>query len=581
MAERFTPNFELTDALFGEQALEYAKASDTSQGTKNNEGRKDRLHQIQERLVEQQHSVAELIVSLYDTVRSASDRGALELLLKKQVTAALESGEISAAVAKHLYAAIENFRTKQATLHDFVTKHKADPYRMFEECFGGKAIGKVEIVQGSMTLTFRCYEDDDYVTTNTYTLDTENLDYKQKFAEQRNLALKTIGTAFSESRVPGLAGSIVSERVAQNYTYTHTYEKYVETLGLSNNWRSEQYPNSEEGNMVRLLIEGQDPIEMQLLRNEKGEVHSCSVVARMAESELLIGAYNNLKSGESVNIDAGHGRVVELKLATRNFFIKNKSGIKVGIERTVSVNSEKTIKDESLSKNIELHEDQHQFNKLFKAEQYPPYINLPQGELERVEDVLKYALDKGRKVSSDTIVREFSKVLARAYRRTYIDARARDEILAYTINEPNTAAFLQLLDSHEVYDYKERDYTHNETTIPYKQLILQETEQAVKYLFDDGFISVANGQKDFYYFATYKYMKNVHVEDKALIADAVEEVLGVEYKKQLRRWVGAVQSMEKAGYSRDYIVSYLGTLPVGRWKSNVRRLLKYKSKPSE
>ena len=227
----------------------------------------------------------------------------------------------------------------------------------------------------------------------------------------------------------------------------------------------------------------------------------------------------------------------------------------------------RTIKDKERSKKIRLHEEQHQFNKLFDPKSDTAY-DTPYFEFKRLDAYAKAHPEQN-------VTALFAKKFAQIMRQLYIDTRARDEIIAYTRDGRSAEEIFVTLSKNGLYDFKndEVNLTTGEKT-DYKKLILRNTRALTKRLLETG--------KTFYKWDKGGFIVEVGTkkpwapEDEVFVDMQTNAVLGAEYQRKLRRWTNLVKYMKEAGYETREIVPFLSMLPINRWHSSVRRLLRSK-----
>ncbi|HYV33345.1 MAG TPA: hypothetical protein VE973_00655, partial [Candidatus Limnocylindria bacterium] len=193
-------------------------------------------------LIVEQERIAKTIESLYDSVYHSPDKATAELLM--DWTEHHKEGPFSAEVAQNFSKAIENYRKKREAVQRFIGDNYKSSKIMFEKCFGLSPKGKVEAIAGPMSLTFRCFEDEDYFAAYSHGVpDAEGA--KAKAIEK---ASGSGGAAFFSVKQPQLTGCVIAERVHKNFEQRPIYHKReIEISGRQkNSWQRFEYPKGNE-----------------------------------------------------------------------------------------------------------------------------------------------------------------------------------------------------------------------------------------------------------------------------------------------------------------------------------------------
>lgn len=198
---------------------------------------------------------------------------------------------------------------------------------------------------------------------------------------------------------------------------------------------------------------------------------------------------------------------------------------------------------------IQTHELQHLMNQFFI-----PLICRAEEEKALV-DVARTAksVEEGK--------RAIMEQMARAARRAIgIDNAARDEVLAYYKEGMTPKRIFSQLTMLTVYDYRNaKNYKDYIDALP--ESIARAMTETMSVVFE-----MLNEQEG-------KKMRDVFplLTHYSEVEPYVQKVFGEDYKKDLRRWIGALEALEKKGYTREEIVSMLYGERVTDWQAFVRR----------
>jgi len=516
-------------------------------------------------LANEQARIAQTIGLLYDAVYYQPDKATPEILM--DFVQNHPEGSFSEKVTKQFAAVLESYRQKRAVVQKFVRENK-DPNLMFEKCFGIKPVGKIEVVPGPMTLCFRCFTDEDYIAAYTHGVASESAeDLKTKKIER---AKKSGGTAFSKVKIAELSGSVIAERAGNNSEDRPIYHKReVNIKGREkNNWQRFNYPAANEADLVYFKIPEIGEIEAHLRRNSKGKIVAIRLV-RSSDSEE-IADIDPFEKTETLKIPIpakkyGADEWVGLEFAASSFAIYDHTKIGAGFETVEYVGTERVVKDKDVSRQKRLHEEQHQFNKLFQPENNSAF-NLPYLEFLRLGHYAEAHPE-------ENVVSLVAQKFARIFRQAYIDSRARDEIIAFTREGYSPKGTFLVLSQNPLYNYKGELIAGTKDTIG--DFVKNETLRLTKTLLTKGsaeFVIRNSG-----YVVDFNLKKQWTPDDQTAAQSEAERVLAEDYEKKLQRWTDLIKSLKKRGYETKDIVPFLGMFPINQWHSAIRRLIKSKT----
>ncbi|GEM_PF-3552382 len=227
----------------------------------------------------------------------------------------------------------------------------------------------------------------------------------------------------------------------------------------------------------------------------------------------------------------------------------------VAIERTSIVSdragmfSRRRTLDKPGSDAVRAHEEQHLINRLFR----------PIAERVREEEIMARVartaetVDEGRRI----LMRE----LARSARAAMgIDEEARDEVLAHYRDGATPEIILGNLTTLSLYDYK-NSARYKEGIAGLPKVIAGKMMGEMSAIF---YTIEAQGKEKIQAAGPLA----THYSE---VEPYVEKAFGEDYEKDLARWVGAIEALEKKGYGRDEIVSMLYGDRVSDWTAFARR----------
>ncbi len=195
-----------------------------------------------------------------------------------------------------------------------------------------------------------------------------------------------------------------------------------------------------------------------------------------------------------------------------------------------------------------VHEDQHQFNKLFipvESYTYPQHL---------LKNATKHAVDP-----KDAIARTV-RYLAKHQRTSIgIDTAARDEILAHYAQGASPGDIFNALNNASSYDYKNSLY--------YKDAVDQAPHSiaslATRHL-RKVFVPEVDDETQ-----ALHWNVDIPTED---VRKGVEKVLNEGYLHDLRVWIDAIWRLEEKNYHREEILHLLMQEPIRSWHQLSRRM---------
>jgi len=234
------------------------------------------------------------------------------------------------------------------------------------------------------------------------------------------------------------------------------------------------------------------------------------------------------------------------------------SNIGIGeLYRTITLeaaNPNLVLSDETL-----IHEEQHQFNSLFQ----------PRDASRLLIDVLKRTIAVNSKdgTQNSNLKSRLIHELARCERRFRVDNYARDEIIAYYKEGSRPNEIYRILSNSSLYDYRK----------DFEAQIGKDIQDDIRYNLSEVYYQKKKPPSDLYWDKNesgYLVGFGPIIVNEEEISQWTNLVLGDEYKKDLEQWINSISDLEKMGYSRNDIISFLYQEPVNKWTSLVRRFKK-------
>lgn len=207
--------------------------------------------------------------------------------------------------------------------------------------------------------------------------------------------------------------------------------------------------------------------------------------------------------------------------------------------------------DEERSKKVQIHEEQHQFNKLFM----PWEIHFNQWR------IMLNAAENAK--TPDEAEQKAIRDLVKWHRRDLVDKRARDEILAqYSGGRNPEETYTNLVES-SLYDYYDQA----------KDKIEKLPKEIAEHIAKD--MSVVTWEKrtdeDGYVHDDLVNAFPLQV-DEAAVKEQIEVVFKDDYRRDLKKWVNAIKVLETKGHGRDEVLAILAQEPARNWPGLARRL---------
>lgn len=524
-----------------------------------------------ETLVENQEQIAKTIERLYAAVYQSPEGSTPEILM--EFTRNNRDGFFSEEASEQFAVVLDKYRQRREVVQEFIRENRTAS-AMFEKCFGSKPRGRVEVIPGPMTIAFRCFDDEDYIAAYTHGVLPENGPGLKEQAVEK--AKKSGGAAFPVVKVSELAGCVIAERVGNNFEDRQILRKRgeVKLEGRNKNtWQSFDYPKQKNADVVYIQTAMGEKWGLHLTRGKQGEVLGVRVI-RGEGLRAISEAIDVLEPGHiKISVPTKQYAApqwVELEFKRNSFaiFDHTKEGMEFyTLEHT---GTQRVVRNESLSKRIRLHEEQHQFNKLFNPQTNEYISSLIASEFKTLE----HRIGKYPEEAVTLVARK----IAQIFRMVHIDGRARDEIIA-NIREgrsPEEIFLILTKDSPDsLYDFKNDvialDGGVKKTYQEYFEIKVYNLTWVLLNAGTASFILKGDG-----YSIHLNLPKKLIVQDKEMVVEEVRKVLSEDYKKKLEQWTSVITSMKKAGYSEREIIPFLNMLPINRWQSSARRLLKAK-----
>lgn len=525
--------------------------------------RAEKLVNFKENLIHQKEGIARAVDDLRKTVESTPD-ATTEILLSRVQALAPEYKFTRDQIALFKYA-IEKYQEKHEAVEKYRAMYPSDT-NLFEACFGKKPKGKIEIIKGPMTLYFRCFDRDDYAFVNSF--------YKHRGDETKiepeDVARSndSAGVALSSVKIEELSGIVTAENVGNN---SPRYEliKGAEKTEEIHEKEFELFINSQKGDVdievkgvgtwkVKIVEhdEGGEPLRIQFLNLNETDVPPIFDVIRVeATLEQMqhgnyVGTLKKVDDGKSLfntieNLKAG-GRIHGWIDINRSF-LKIEDHSSQGTVVKYREDEFTIIPNEEMSERTRIHEDQHQFNKLFQP-------------LEAREDVwtmMQRVVEAA--ASPEEAVQKLIHGFVRLERKWIgFDSRARDEILAHYKEGQKIDAIFTNLTMSKLYDYGEQ-YKARIAEIP--ALAKKELQKEVS----EVFYQDIEGE------ATAIDVQALEI-DESEVQPHIESVFKTEYKTDLEEWLKSISVLEQKGYSKDEIVALFYQEPINSWSNLARRM---------
>ncbi|MBI5140106.1 MAG: hypothetical protein HZA94_01505 [Candidatus Vogelbacteria bacterium] len=461
--------------------------------------------------------------------------------------------------------------------HEAVEQHRKlypDDKKFFEACFKVAPKGKVEVVMGPMTVLFRCFDIDDYTLAFNFSQtggDSTKLD--ETMVERAKLSG---GVALSGCAVEELSGAVVLENASSNKkteerlvtkkTKVEENRRFVDFLinqdDLVIETKGVDSVNAEPPNIYRIKVVDRyyydnQPKRIQIIDNGK-VLRDLTILHGLKSPNLGFVESDNLSDRpvsevyERLDVHEEDGDVGFFGVQLRSGFVRVENYMKTPLEITYrATESVEVIKDKQYSDQVKIHEEQHQFNKLFM----PSEIHLWWPDIRR-----NVTTCIGPKRAED-VIRPLIERFVRFERKFMgIDTAARDEILAYYKEGRIPEAIAVTLSISKLYDYKSMEY--------YKKRVDEIVEKVTKVVKEEMSDLLWENESD-----GARLLNSSGLElDEDDIKESIGRVFGEDYLADLRKWTGVLTILEEKGYSRDEIISLLYQEPVYRWINLAKRM---------
>ncbi len=519
-----------------EQALSKAEKRDL---------RRERMTRLHEALLHQKEGIAKTIGDLRMAVESNPDENA-ESLMQRVKTLAQEYKFTRYQIALFQFAA-EKYQEKHVAVEKYHVLYPNDA-DFFEACFGQKPKGKIEIIKGPMTILFRCYSEEDYgVMLST------------------SRAQDSAGVALRHSRIEELAGTITGENVTRSSPVLE--RRFIKKIEEVHNQGIEL--DVREGD-IEIEIRGIGKWQVKIVDRDNFGYPRVQLLdlnipnapplfdLTCVEATDEMRAFGFVRVYKDIQGKFLQNEIKYLRMNNREYGVINIDPWSVKIEdrspEGMAVTHEETeyaiVPGQAGNESVRIHEDQHQFNKLFLPLEWRESIL---GMMRRVSKEAKNPEDAVQKLIYG---------LVRLERRYIgIDGHARDEILAhYKDGQWSISQIYQNLTEREGYDYKKW----------YQEEIAKIPEQVKKTLEEE--IS------ETFYVEAEDVGEYDPVDARALSIDAsevepyIKKVFIDDYKADLKTWLDAISDLEQKGYTRDEIVSVFSQEPINSWSNLARRM---------
>jgi len=525
--------------------------------------RAEQLVKFKENLIHQKEGIARAVDDLRNAVESTPD-ATTEILLSRVKALAPEYRFTRDQISLFKYA-IEQYQEKHTAVEKYRAMYPNDT-NLFEACFGKKPKGKIEIVKGPMTLFFRCFDRDDYAFVNSF--------YKHRGDETKIVpediarANDSGGVAISSVKIEDLAGAVTAENVGNN---SPRYEliKGAEKTEEIHNKEFELFLNSQKGDIdievkgvgvwkVKIVEhdEQDEPLRIQFLNLNEVDAPPIFDVLRVEATEEMRAHGNYLGSLKRVSDGQLQYNTIEyLRAGNRihgyinidNAFLKIEDQSAQGTIVKYREDEFTMMPNDEMSERTRIHEDQHQFNKLFQP-------------LEAREDIwtmMRRAVG-GTKTPGEAVQKLIHGYVKLERKWIGFDSRARDEILAHYKEGRSTEETLRNLTESKLYDYAEQ-YKTRIAEIP--ALVKKELAKEVSEVFYQNVEGLETAFD----------VQELEIEE-ADVQSHIESVFKVEYKADLKNWLDSISVLEQKGYTKDEIVALLYQEPINSWPNLSRRM---------
>jgi hypothetical protein len=207
--------------------------------------RQRKMNRFRKNLVEQKKGIAEIQIRLTERIRENPDEGFGRL--RSIIVDSVARFRLTPLQIERLEEGVREYMHKHAAVKYYRKKY-ADNEELFRNCFNKDSQGSFEVVEGPMTLYFRCHDLRDYalIRLADFSVKREITDKHLKFAD------KSGGVSIQDCAIPQLAGCVIAEK----------------SLGKAVNAETLKH---EEQHAIKKLFERQQPKENILEKVENVE----------------------------------------------------------------------------------------------------------------------------------------------------------------------------------------------------------------------------------------------------------------------------------------------------------------------
>lgn len=184
------------------------------------------LEDFKEKFAEEKKGFAKLQEEMIKRVRLDPDGHTANREYLKEKSAKLGA---TPAQTNDMLGIFEEYARKHDSVRA-IRKEHPDNAELFETLFGKKPAGKIEVVEGPMTLYFKCRDTNDYALIHSGAFVENRAVTNDEFEK----AMKSAGCSINTSRIPGLGGTIIAENTtdlvkgSENIHFQFMKKKYIE-----------------------------------------------------------------------------------------------------------------------------------------------------------------------------------------------------------------------------------------------------------------------------------------------------------------------------------------------------------------
>ncbi|HEX3081839.1 MAG TPA: hypothetical protein VHQ86_01155 [Candidatus Saccharimonadia bacterium] len=453
------------------------------------------------------------------------------------VAAAAPKYRLNETQLTQLHDGLDEYAQKHAVVGQ-CRRDYPDDKDLFRFVFGFVPQGDVEVVECPMAIYIKCSNEQDYARAYHRLGAGSPLT-----AEQQRTANLSAGAALGTMANPDLNGIVTLEnspRLPRGFDQVERRQQLflgprhagflntarIKTIEFTSDngqeWRIEQAWSPDAPDLEFRVVQADDPDSPvhEFVINDAGDVWQNGQRRPTQEGECYLGG-------------------VRIVITDFEISITPSSNIDVYILGTNDIYSSKPSAKKSAF--IQLHEEQHQFNKLFQP-------------LRTASEAREVALRVARQdLPPDVASLQFVSAMARERRVAMgVDERMRDEIIAYVQEgEAELGEIRDTLKTAEAYDLKK---------VYSKQITNLTSEIARDYLaYNDVFIRDRDPAAP-------------HPITRVQIEEEIAKAFGPDHKRNIDRWTGAAEELAGKDYMRDEVVGLLYQWPVHRWPALARSM---------